>query len=282
MTATGVNQQSRASVRWDGAGKGFLTDAERLAKEMDTEGKGYLTKEQAVDFATRFNNLSKENEMISNQMDGLRRWLYGLGFLTVVFFIGTVVSLSLVIKNNKDTVLDLETGALKVKGSGSTNDNTIDVSIKAHGELFESLGSVVGEDGITYYCFGPEHIAGMWRANEYGTDARLLMHSNDDDNEIDASSVVRMSNGGASWNDTHIEMGDMEFSPNDACTAAYGDLGGRKLSASDNHSNMRELRRLVVGERRELYSQLDHWADNRIFGGYTSCGCVGGGSREIT
>jgi len=98
-------KQSKASIRWDSAGKGDLIDVERQAKEMNTEGTVYLTKEQAVDSASRCNDQSKENEVLCQRVDGLRRWLYGIGILAVVFFIGTVVSTSLVIKNNKDTVV---------------------------------------------------------------------------------------------------------------------------------------------------------------------------------
>jgi hypothetical protein len=39
-----------ASVWWDQAEKGFLTNAEGLAKNMDVEGKGYLSREEAVAF----------------------------------------------------------------------------------------------------------------------------------------------------------------------------------------------------------------------------------------
>ena len=98
-------KQSKASIRWDSAGKGGLVDAERQAKEMNTEGKEYLMKEQVVDSASLFNDQSKENEVLYQRVNGLRRWLYGLGILGMMFFIGTVVSISLLIKNNKDTVV---------------------------------------------------------------------------------------------------------------------------------------------------------------------------------
>jgi hypothetical protein len=47
-------KMSRASTMWDQAEKGFLTDAERIAKSMDVGGKGHLSREQAVVLGSRY------------------------------------------------------------------------------------------------------------------------------------------------------------------------------------------------------------------------------------
>jgi hypothetical protein len=48
------SEMSRAYMAWDQEEKGYLTDTERLAKNMDVEGKGYLSREQAVLFGSKF------------------------------------------------------------------------------------------------------------------------------------------------------------------------------------------------------------------------------------
>jgi hypothetical protein len=74
-----------ASVRWDQAEKGFLTDAERLAMNLNVEGKGHLSREQAVSLSSQYLSLKEDNKQIKKQ-------LYGLAILCVLLFVGTVAT----------------------------------------------------------------------------------------------------------------------------------------------------------------------------------------------
>ena len=67
-TATKTAEMSRESTMWDQAEKGFLTDAERIAKNMDVEGKGHLSREQSVSLGAQFQSLKEDLTNISRRI----------------------------------------------------------------------------------------------------------------------------------------------------------------------------------------------------------------------
>jgi len=267
-----MSKMSMESKRWDIAEKGFLTEEERLAKEMDTDGSGVLSHDQAIAFAHKFTGLSDENKHIKKQ-------LYGLAILCVLLSIGTISGVVMAIKNNKDTTVDLQTGALKVKGGGA-GEQAQDVTVKAHGTTFQTSGTVFIEektiDGgtvnngtadmikeVSHYCVSGEDVANMWLANEDGIDARLVINNvdeEDDDNDDDAGiiSVEPVTAGKASWKKTYVVMGGISFIPNEACTVAI--RNGRKLSTTADDelepfhavSAHRALKKSITQRRRNL------------------------------
>jgi hypothetical protein len=208
-------EMTDASIKWDQAEKGYLTDAERIAKTMDVDGKGHLSREQSVSLGSQYQSLKEDNKHIKKQ-------LYGLAILCVVLFIGTVAGTVMAVKNSKDTIVDMETGVMKV------NDGTgVDiVTVRAQGTTFETTGSVmmneeITTDGQTFtklmfgHCVSSEDIANMWLANEKGTDARLVILEEDN---IDVSSIEPVTTGIASWNQDHIVMGGRTFTPSEECS----------------------------------------------------------------
>ena len=70
-TATTTAEMSRVSTLWDLGEKGFLTDAERIAKNMDVEGKGKLSREQSVSLGAQFQSLKEDNKHIKKNLYGL-------------------------------------------------------------------------------------------------------------------------------------------------------------------------------------------------------------------
>ena len=66
-TATTTAEMSRVSTLWDLGEKGFLTDAERIAKNMDVEGKGHLSREQSVSLGAQFQSLKEDNKHIDQE-----------------------------------------------------------------------------------------------------------------------------------------------------------------------------------------------------------------------
>jgi hypothetical protein len=210
-------EMSEASIMWDTAEKGYLTDAERTAKNLDVDGKGHLSREQSVSLGTQFQSLKEDNKQIKKQ-------LYGLAVLCVLLFIGTVAGSVMAVKNSKDTIVDMKTGVMKVKNG----DTGVDVvTVQAQGTTFQTNGSVMMNeetttDGETFtrlnfgHCVSSEDIASMWLANEKGTDARLVITVNTDTDAV--SSIEPVTIGRASWNEDHIVMGGMTFKPNEECS----------------------------------------------------------------
>jgi hypothetical protein len=215
-------EQTEASEKWDQAEKGYLTDAERIAKNMDVGGKGHLSRQESVSLGAQFQSLKEDNQSIKKQ-------LYGLAILCVLLFIGTIAGTVMAVKNSKDTIVDMKSGVMKV--NGGTDDI---VTVKAQGTTFQTDGSVMMNeetttDGATFMklvvgrCVSSEDIASMWLANEKGTDARLVIAEevyNDGTGNTDTeiSSIEPVTTGRASWNQDHIVMGDMTFIPNEECT----------------------------------------------------------------
>ena len=227
-TAKGLKpEMSEASIKWDQAEKGFLTDAERIAKNMDVEGKGHLSREESVMLGTQFQSLKEDNQSIKKQ-------LYGLAALCVLLFIGTITGTVIAVKNSKDTIVDTQTGLMKVKNG---SDGADVVTVKAQGSTFQTTGgSTVMNDGTTTnlvvaHCVSAEDVASMWLANERGSDARLII---DSDTDTDMSSIEPVTTGSASWNDDHIVMGGMIFVPNEECT---NDDRRRNLSEGNGIDN---------------------------------------------
>ncbi|MGK3735132.1 MAG: hypothetical protein ACI8RD_007847 [Bacillariaceae sp.] len=261
-------EMSEASAMWDQAEKGYLTDAERIAKTMDVDGKGHLSREQSVSLGTQFQSLKEDNIQIKKQ-------LYGLAILCVLLFIGTIAGTVMAVKNSKDTVVDMKTGVMKV------NDGTgVDiVTVKAQGTTFETTGSVMMNeetttDGATFmklvvgHCVSSEDIASMWLANEKGTDARLVIAEEVDNDgtggtETEIGSIVPVTTGRASWNQDHIVMGGMTFIPNEECTNGNrrkllesNDIENTDTSSFDSISMHRALKHRVsfLSGRRHLDS----------------------------
>jgi hypothetical protein len=267
-TVAGNKQMSRASIVWDQAEKGYLTEAERTAKNLDVEGKGHLSREQAVSLGSQYQSLKEDNKTIKKQ-------LYGLAILCVILFIGTVAGTVMAVKNSKDTIVDMKTGVMKV------NDGTgVDiVTVKAQGTTFQTTGSVV-----VGHCVSSEDIASMWLANEKGTDARLVI-SEEVGIDGTVSSIEPVTTGRASWNEDQIVMGGMTFIPNEECTnnnrrklLESNDIENNDMSSFDSISIHRALKQRVdflsgrnLTSGRNLNTQdywvaLDHFKDSADLG----------------
>ena len=168
-TLEGAKTMSRGSKLWDQAEKGFLTDAERIAKNMDVGGKGHLSRQESVLLGSQYQSLKEDNKQIKKQ-------LYGLAILCVLLFIGTIAGTVMAVKNSKDTIVDMKTGVMKVNdGAGGVDI----VTVKAQGTTFKTVASIEVEEDIfdsetnetstgtyTSYCVSGEDVASMWLANQ--------------------------------------------------------------------------------------------------------------------
>jgi hypothetical protein len=203
-------------------------------QRMDVEGKGYLSREEAVVFGSQHQSLKEDNKQIKKQ-------LYGLVILCVFLFIGTIAGTVMAIKNSKDTIVDMKTGVMKVNNGADGEDV---VTVKAQRTTFKTIASFEEEEDImdldtketstvavTSYCVSGEDVARMWLANEQGTDARLVMleeidddgtnEDDDDDDDTDTdteiSRIQPITSGPALWKKDRIIMGGMVLTPSEEC-----------------------------------------------------------------
>jgi len=270
-TPEGAKRMSRASMKWDQAEKGFLTDAERVAKNMDVDGKGHLSREESVSLGAQFQSLKEDNTQIKKQ-------LYGLAILCVLLFVGTIAGTVMAVKNSKDTIVDMKSGVMKVNGG---TDGIDIVTVKAQGTTFQTAGSVMMNeetttDGATFmklvagHCVTSADIASMWLANEKGTDARLVIaeevYNNGTGNtDTEISSIEPVTTGSASWNQDHIVMGDMIFIPNEECT----NNSRRKLLESNDIENTDTSSFDSISMHRALKQRVDFLSGRRHLDGVT-------------
>jgi hypothetical protein len=147
------------------------------------------------------------------------------------------------VKNSKDTIVDMKTGVMKVNGGTGVDI----VTVKAQGLTFKTNGSIKGEEEyidpdtnitstvkVKSYCVPAEDVVSMWLANEQGTDARLvILEDSDDDTDSDISGIKHVTSGDASWKKDHIVMGGMTFTPSEECTNV-GAVRRRKLLEVNN------------------------------------------------
>ena len=103
---------SVVSKKWDADNKGFLSEEERALRNLDTEGTGTLTAKQLSSFTDQYAALRKENKQI-------KRGLAGLGLLTVLLFVGTVVASVLAAQASRDTATNPQTGVMMAKDTNS-------------------------------------------------------------------------------------------------------------------------------------------------------------------
>jgi hypothetical protein len=196
-----------------------------------------------------FKLLKEDNKQTKKQ-------IYGLAILCVSLFIGTITGTVMAIKNSKETIVDKKTGVMKVN-DGGTGGNY--VSIKAQGTTFQTTGTIEMKEEttttapssgetttvtnlVTRHGISSEDVAKMWSANEQGTDVRLVIldeinedgqdtTDTDTDTNTEISSIEPVTIGRASWKKTHIIMGGMTFIPNEGCT----DVARRKSRKRRRH-----------------------------------------------
>ncbi|OEU07785.1 hypothetical protein FRACYDRAFT_250811 [Fragilariopsis cylindrus CCMP1102] len=209
--------------------KGFLTDAERIAKNMDVEGKGHLSRDQAVALGAQYQSLKEDNTRIKNQ-------LYGLALLCVLLFIGTIAGTVMAIKNSKDTIVDMKTGVMKVNDDGAGGMDI--VTVKAQGTTYKTVASFEVEKDIvdpktnetstgkvTSYCVSGKDVASMWVANGKGSDA---------------SRIQPVTIGPATWKKDRIVMGGMIFTANEECSNAVRRKKRRRMLLQENNHDIED------------------------------------------
>jgi hypothetical protein len=112
------------SKMYDMDNKGYLTEEERLMREMDVEDKGYLTKEQVYEIVTK--KLEEEHDLKQYKMMGC--WMTAFMVLLTICGFGTSYTSAIL---SKEMNADVQSGAVLVKNTG-----------KVAG--FDSIGDTLG------------------------------------------------------------------------------------------------------------------------------------------
>ena len=250
QTAAGKNKKnadvglSIVSQKWDGGNKGYLTDAERQLRRLDTDGTGTLSSDQLAAFASLHDALREENRQI-------KRVVWALGSLTAVLCVGTIVASVLAARANQPVEVGPHgRNQLLAKGTGRTVVTEAEgISILVQQERTSAYGSGAGKNDSTIHCVSMDDAARLYGGFNHGTAGRLLFNSavdannNEDEGSWTPHSLPGMAVEGkhCGFNDTHAFVGDVLFdiSPTNPCATCYA--AAAVETNNDNESRRRIL-----------------------------------------
>ena len=199
---------SRASMMWDANKKGHLSEAERVSKDLDKDGKGFLNQSEATKMAEQMLSLAAKNKTIV-------RVLIGMTVLNILLFAGCIAASILAVSHGK---------------SYSANAVTIQ-----EGNTTERL-----------VCVSDEEIAKMWVDNEKGIDVRFNILDEEGNPETssplstgDSSIVGEVVTMGGMIFEPDERCNDAESH------RLLRESGGHLQSIHDHIRNLKEGRKLV-------------------------------------
>eukprot|EP00980_Cylindrotheca_fusiformis_P029183 scaffold22743_cov73-Cylindrotheca_fusiformis.AAC.1 len=231
---------SRQSQIWDTDNKGYLSKAERVAKELDMDGKGYLNQEEARSLGRKIVDLSDENIKI-------RRLLCGMALLVIILCAATIPAAYFAITGHQETKVD-DNGRLVSTNGGAA------VSVKTQGIKVNTY-RVEGTNS-TKTCVRGEDLANVWIDNQNGGVATIVIQ-----NEDGYEQVLRLSPSDSRMTQDVVAFGDVELYPDDECDPDGSSSG----AAEDGNRRLREYVRGGEGGR-QLGMKFFHYhlSDNVI------------------
>jgi len=222
----------------------FCGNNAKLLAELDKDGDGKISIEEVLEGIRAKQASDKGRKILA--------WSLGGAVTAFVIILAAFAGiLHLQFQANKDTEL-ASSGTMMVKRPEATLP--VEVSMKAHGEIFTPSNSITDETGAERKCVSAGTARKMFESATKGTNAKFV-ETNSASGAVD---VVNMEGSGscnadgsepyaASWNNEEIKLGSMSLVPNVECTAAGNTGSGRRhLSQSDIMERHRELRDFVV------------------------------------
>ena len=186
----GNRRMSSRSIKWDKDDKGFLTEAEMFAKDMDQDGKGYLDAEEALRLSERIVYLLEANKKV-------RRMIWFLVTLVLVLFAATVAATVMAVEKSK--VLSVGEKGLLLSKDGA------DITVQAHGV---KVNTYIGDNGAI--CVSTEDVSKLWVAQEEGSTGTIVHAIYGDDNETATEEdVYQISTDVASRNSSKVVFGNI-------------------------------------------------------------------------
>ena len=187
----GNRRMSSRSIKWDKDDKGYLTEAEMFAKDMDEDGKGYLDAEEALRLSERIVYLLEANKKV-------RRMIWFLVTLVVVLFVATVAATVMAVEKSK--VLSVDENGLLFSKDGSSG-----IKVEAQGV---KVNTYIGDNGAI--CVSTEDVSKLWVAHESGS-AGTILHAiyGDDDETATEEDVYQISTDVARRNSSKVVFGNI-------------------------------------------------------------------------
>ena len=182
---------STRSLKWDKDNKGFLTEAEVFAKNMDKEGKGYLDAEEALGLSERIVYLLEANKKV-------RRMIWYLVILIVLLFVATVVATVLAVEYSK--VLSVDENGLLFSRDRSSGI----ITVKAQGV---KVNTYIGDNGTI--CVRTEDISKLWVSHAEGSSGTIVHTIYGDDETATGEDVYQISTDVARQNSSKVVFGNI-------------------------------------------------------------------------
>jgi hypothetical protein len=239
-----ISQMSGHSMKWDNKNKGYLTESERLAKEADKDGKGYLDQEEARSLGTKITDLSQANTKI-------RRILWFFVMLVILLCGATIAATYFAIRASKDTVVN-EFGRLEA------TDGSGDVAVKAQGIKIFTY-NVQGSNS-TIVCVTESDLALAWYENENGGVATFIVQ-----NDVGDEQILRLSPTDARMTQDVVSFGDLKLYPDPECNPSEDSSTSTPGDANRNlKEHVRSLRQGTWNQRDLKKMRAFKFADSDI------------------
>ena len=248
LPKSGNRRMSSRSQKWDKDNKGFLTEAEIFAKDMDEDGKGYLDAEEALRLGERIVFLLEANKKV-------RRMIWFLVTLVLVLFAATVAATIMAVENSKELSVD-ENGIL------ITKDGSSEITIHAQGIKVNTYQVTTSSGEGTKLCIDTADVALIWIENENGGTATIVSEAESGDESVEriTAESSRMTSG-------TVTFGNLVLSADPDCTDSQhsGDHVHRLLK-----HHVRSLREgYLPGTVPRLLDEDDDGEGTDDYGGYS-------------
>jgi hypothetical protein len=183
---------------------------------------------------------------------------------------------------------------LLVKIDGDSATTPMEVSTKAHGEVFSPSTTIMDKEGNERMCVSASTALKMFESTAHGTNVKFIASDsttgsidvyNIGDGVVDCSNANGKGSGrsSASWNSNNIDFGNFKLIPNRECTSSTYDAM-ETLSATttetNGNNNLGDRRRFLTED--DLFDAHQSLRDNvmdKIINGYSDD--HGGGNDSI-
>ncbi|CAB9512206.1 expressed unknown protein [Seminavis robusta] len=189
-----ANTLSLSSKKFDIGGKGYLSPAERLAREMDSCDEGGLSNEKVVEIVEETLKLREHNTRLIQSVSNMKVLSCVLLAVVMILSLANLGTSWVAVELAKDTTIDTS-GMIRSKTDGRA------VHTVGNGETFDMTLEDNLLDGHKYSCVSAEKAAKMYGAAKDGVNTIAVWNSNAATGT--QQSGMALSFQGATMNDTH-------------------------------------------------------------------------------
>jgi hypothetical protein len=189
-----ASTMSKASVRFDIGNKGYLTDAERAARDLDTADLGQLTNEKVVMIVEETMRLREAHSSLLESMGAMKKVMLGMMFLIVVLTLCNLGTSFVAVHLAKEMEIG-EGGYLR-----STKDGTA-IHTVGDGQVFDVTlqTDLLDDTGKPFVCLPFDEAAAIYKSARDGVATSLLLTNT----TTESTSGMALTFEGAVGNETH-------------------------------------------------------------------------------